>query len=139
MSATQTSTTQASRRKNIVTDFFRIVGTGRPKDGLKYFASNCVQHNPYVHGGMDALLESMTAAFKEGASKFPEADFRVRSVLEEGDMLAVYTQLLNSRSRPEMGGLRQVHLFRFNEDKIVEYWDITQMIESNMPNAAGAF
>jgi len=40
---------------------------------------------------------------------------------------------------PNNGGLRQVHLFRFSDDKIVEYWDITQQVLENAPNAAGAF
>jgi len=35
--------------------------------------------------------------------------------------------------------LRQVHLFRFEGDKIVEYWDITQQVLLDMPNASGAF
>jgi predicted SnoaL-like aldol condensation-catalyzing enzyme len=28
---------------------------------------------------------------------------------------------------------------RFEDDKIVEYWDITQQVLPDMPNAAGAF
>jgi hypothetical protein len=30
-------------------------------------------------------------------------------------------------------------MFRFIGNKIVEYWDITQNIPENAPNAAGAF
>ncbi len=131
--------TRSSARKKIVSDFFRLVSEGRPKDGLKYFAQGCVQHNPYVHGGMDALFDSMMTAMKESASKIMEPDFRLRYIVEDGDVVAVYTQLLYNRSKPETGGLRQVHLFRFAGDKIVEYWDITQSIESSMSNAAGAF
>ena len=128
-----------SSRKKIISDFFQSVAAGRPRDGLKYFAPNCVQHNPYVHGGMDVLLDAMLAAMKESGSKVTEPDLRLRYVLEEDDMVAVYTQLLYNRSKPEVGGLRQVHLFRFAGDKIVEYWDITQAIDQGMPNAAKAF
>jgi predicted SnoaL-like aldol condensation-catalyzing enzyme len=130
---------KSSARKKIISEFFRLVREGRPRDGLKYFASGCVQHNPYVHGGMDALLNSMLAAMKDSASKITEPDFRLRYVLEEGDLIAVYTQLLYNRSKPEMGGLRQVHLFRFGGNKIVEYWDITQAIDPTMPNAVGSY
>jgi predicted SnoaL-like aldol condensation-catalyzing enzyme len=66
--------------------------------------------------------------------------FTVRNVLTDGDMVAVYTQLLSSKSNPSEGGLRQVRLFRFGTDnKIVGYWDITQQIQPNMPNSGGAF
>jgi len=126
-------------RKQTVTEFFRLVGEGRMKEGLRFFAPECVQHNPYIRGGMDALMEGMASAFKEGSSKYPEAEFSVVHVLADGDIVAVHTQLLNSRTRPQEGGLRQVHLFRFKGEKIVEYWDIGQLITPDMPNAGGTF
>src|SRR5674536_342693 len=93
-------------------------------------------------GGMDALVDAMIAVQKKGAEgirKGSPADFKliVRNVLADGDLVAVHTQL--SSSNPNNGGLRQVHLFRFSDDKIVEYWDITQQVLENAPNAAGAF
>ena len=135
----KTANPGTSARKNVVTDFFRLVAEGRPRDGLKYFAPDCVQHNPYIKGGMDVLLDGMVAARKDNASKITQPDFRLRYVLEDGDVVAVYTQLLYNRSRPETGGLRQVHLFRFGGDKIVEYWDITQPIDESMTNATCAY
>jgi predicted SnoaL-like aldol condensation-catalyzing enzyme len=127
-------------RKEIVTDFFRLIIEGRPKDGLRYFDSNCVQHNPYVHGGMDALLESMASVQKEQASELAHPNILLRHVLEEGDVVAVHTQILFSKTDPGNGGLRQVHIFRFgNDNRIVEYWDVTQVIQPDMPHAANAF
>ncbi len=126
-------------RKETVGDIFRLIGAGRPKDGLKYFAPDCVQHNPYVKGGMDALFDSMAAASKEMEGQFPDPELKVRYVIEEGDFVAAYTQLLGAKSDPSKGGLRQVHLFRFKGDKIAEYWDVTQMIRPDMPNPANAF
>jgi predicted SnoaL-like aldol condensation-catalyzing enzyme len=60
-------------------------------------------------------------------------------VLADGDFVAVHTELLSNKSKPSEGGLRQMHLFRFEGEKIVEYWDITQQIMPSMPNAGGAF
>jgi predicted SnoaL-like aldol condensation-catalyzing enzyme len=127
-------------RKKIVEEFFRLVAEGKSKEGLRFFAPDCKQHNPYVKVGMDALLEAMGAVQKDEGPKHPDADFGVKHVLADSDMVAVHTNLISTRSRPSEGGLRQIHLFRFGKDnKIVEYWDITQTIESTMPNAAGAF
>jgi predicted SnoaL-like aldol condensation-catalyzing enzyme len=88
-----------STRKSIVDDFFRLVGEGRPRDGLRYFSPGCVQHNPHVNGGIDALFDSMMAAMKEKASKISQPDFSVRYVLEDRDTVAVYTQLYNRSNR----------------------------------------
>ena len=129
----------SGKRREIVSDFFRLIGEGRPKDGLKYFAAECVQHNPYVHGGMDALLDSMAAVQKE-QSEFADSSIFLRHVLEQGDIVAVHTEILFSKTDPDKGGLRQVHIFRFgNNDKVLEYWDVSQAISQDMPNAAGAF
>ncbi len=129
-------------RKEIAVEFLNLIASGRPKDGLRFFASDCITHNPYTAGGINELIDAMIAVQKQGAQgiiKGSTADFKliVRQVLADGDLVAVHTQI--SSSEPSKGGLRQVHLFRFGGDKIVEYWDITQMVPENAPNAAGAF
>ncbi len=129
-------------RKDIAVEFLRLVGAGKPKEGLRFFAPDCKTHNPYTAGGMDALTDAMIAVQKQGSDGILEgskAAFKlvIRQVLADGDLVAVHTQI--SGSKPSQGGLRQIHLFRFSGDKIVEYWDITQMVPENAPNAAGAF
>ncbi len=129
-------------RKDLAVAFLELVGSGRPREGLRLFAPDCKTHNPYTAGGMAALIEAMVAVQQErgeGVIKGSKADFKliIRQVLAEGDMVAVHTQLVSPR--PSDGGLRQVHLFRFRDDKIIEYWDITQQVPENAPNAAGAF
>ncbi|HKT22335.1 MAG TPA: nuclear transport factor 2 family protein [Nitrososphaerales archaeon] len=126
-------------KRDSVADFFRLIGERRPKDGLKYFAADCIQHNPYVKGGMDALVESMMAAMKDMPPQFTDPELKVRYILADGEFVVAYTQLLGSKRDPSKGGLRQVHLFRFNGDKIAEYWDVTQAISADMPNPANAF
>ena len=125
--------------RNIAIEFFKLLKAGKFKEGLRFFAPNCKTHNPYFAGSMDTLTDGMIAANKEMGSKNPEAEFSVRYVLADGDLVAAYTQLLSSKSKPSEGGLRQVHLFRFEGDKIVEYCDITQQVLPEMPNASGAF
>ena len=129
-------------RKEIAVEFFNLISSGRPKDGLRFFATDCKTHNPYTVGGVKELIDAMIAVQKQGSKGIIQgstADFKliIRQVLAEGDLVVVHTQI--SGSNPSAGGLRQVHIFRFSGDKIVEYWDITQMIPENMPNAAGAF
>jgi predicted SnoaL-like aldol condensation-catalyzing enzyme len=125
--------------KKIVSEFFRLVAEGKPKEGLRFFAPDCRQHNPYVRGGMAALLDSMASVQdKEGPN--PDTSFSIKHVLSDQDLVVVHTELLSSKSDPGQGGLRQAHIFRFgNANKIVEYWDLTQMVQPDMPNAANAF
>jgi predicted SnoaL-like aldol condensation-catalyzing enzyme len=109
------------------------------KEGLSFFAPDCKTHNPFVVGGMDAVTDAMIAASKNITAQSSQPEFVIKHLLADGDLVAAHTQLLNSKSNPGEGGLRQIHLFRFGADKIVEYWDITQQILPSMPNARGAF
>jgi predicted SnoaL-like aldol condensation-catalyzing enzyme len=126
-------------RKNVVLEYFKLVVAGKFKEGLRFFAPDCKTHNPYVAGDMEVLTDAMIAANNEGSAKYPEAEFAVKHVIADGDFVAAHTELLNNKSKPDRGGLRQIHLFRFEGDKIVEYWDVTQKVTTNMPNARGAF
>jgi uncharacterized protein YndB with AHSA1/START domain/predicted SnoaL-like aldol condensation-catalyzing enzyme len=126
-------------RKEMAVEFLNSIGAGDPKGGLRFFAPDCKTHNPFVSGGMEALTDAMIAVQADSASGDEGSDLglKIRHVLADGDMVAVHTDI--SSSNPREGGLRQVHLFRFSGDKIVEYWDITQPIAENSPNADEAF
>lgn len=126
-------------RKNIAIEYFKLISAQKFKEGLRFFAPDCKTHNPYISGSIENLVDAMVAANKDMSAQSSEPGFNVKHVLADGDLVAVHTELLNSKSKPSEGGLRQVHLFRFEGDKIVEYWDITQQVLASMPNASGAF
>lgn len=128
-----------NNNKQIILEFFELASSAKFKEGLRFFKPDCITHNPYVPGGIVALLDAMTAANKEMAPKSPNAGFAVKHVMVDGDLVRAHTELLSDRSNPGQGGLRQVHLFRFEGEKIAEYWDVTQVIMPDMPNAKGAF
>ncbi len=133
------SSPKKMNRKEIIQEYFNLIAAGKFKDGLQFFSPDCKTHNPFVVDNMEVLVDAMIAANKEYSPKFPEAQFALKYVIADGDFVAAYTQLMASPSKPGEGGLRQMHLFRFDEEKIVEYWDVTQQIMPNMPNAANSF
>jgi len=126
-------------RKRIVRDYFELISQQKFKEGLQFFAPDCTTHNPFVSGNMEKIINAMIVANKDYRPKYPEAQFSLKLVLSDGNFVAAYTQLVASPTKLDEGGLRQMHLFRFENDKIVEYWDITQNIMPNTPNATGSF
>ena len=92
-------------QKDIAVEFLNLIGLGRPKEGLRFFTPDCKTHNPYVIGGMDALVDAMIAVQKKGAEgirKGSPADFKliVRNVLADGDLCSAYATLkLQSQQR----------------------------------------
>ncbi len=112
---------QQDERKRIVIDFLNLGGQGKKfSDGLRFFSANCKTHNPYVAGSIETLVNAMDQANKQGTSQYPDAQFSIKGVLADGDFVAVHTELLSNKNKPGEGGLRQIHLFRFAADKIVE-------------------
>ncbi len=121
----------------IVAEYFKLVATGKFMEGLRLFAADCKTHNPFIKGNMETLADAQMSA-NSGMSN-QNVEFSVKRILSYGDTVAAHTELLFNKSNPNEGGLRQVHLFQFKGDKIIEYWDITQNVTKDMPNAAGAF
>ena len=134
------SSTNEQRKKKIVEEFFGFIMEMNPKGALVLCSKDCRQHNPYVRGGMEALFESMSQVQQQQPS-YADPELSIKNVISEEDFVVAHSELLNSKSDPKKGGLRQAHIFRFGSDnKIVEYWDLTQMIDPNkMPNPANAF
>jgi len=126
--------------KRVVKEFFNYIMSGNPKDSLPLFSTNCTQHNPYVRGGMAELMDSMGAA-QESFDPEPgsQPEFVIKHLIADGDIVVAHTEMKKSKTQPSEGGLRQAHIFRLENGKVVEYWDITQMVSIDLPNAANAF
>jgi predicted SnoaL-like aldol condensation-catalyzing enzyme len=133
--------TQAETMKNkeAALEFMKLIKLGQFKDGLRLFSPDCKTHNPYTAGSISALIDAMVAANAAGKAQTPNAIFSVEHSLADGDMVCVHTKLFFNGAKASDGGLRQAHLFRFENGKIAEYWDITQLVTPDMPNAGGAF
>ncbi len=67
---------------------------------------------------------------------FPNKQLTIKNVLGDGDLVSVHSHIL---LRPGETGISAVHLFRFQDYKIVEMWDIGQPVPADSPNKDGAF
>lgn len=57
-------------------------------------------------------------------------------MLGDGSLVAVHSNIVMKPGEP---GVAVVHIFRFEEGRIVEMWDIGQAIPVDSPNRMGAF
>lgn len=58
------------------------------------------------------------------------------NIIQEGEKIVVLSHMKPS---PDHVGFALVHMFLFNNDKIVEMWDIGQQIPEDSPNKYGMF
>jgi predicted SnoaL-like aldol condensation-catalyzing enzyme len=72
----------------------------------------------------------------ENAEKNPDKDFEVQRALLDGEMVVVHSKVIQN---PDDKGVALVHIFQFHKNKIVELWDIGQLIPVESPNKYGMF
>jgi predicted SnoaL-like aldol condensation-catalyzing enzyme len=119
--------------KSKAVDFLKMVISGKIDEAYeKYTDPKGKHHNPYFPEGFTALKKGM----KENHALFPQKKYSVKNVIGDADMVAVHSHLSFRQNEP---GMIVVHIFRFEGDRIAEFWDCGQVLEANSPNRDGAF
>ncbi len=97
-----------------------------------YFAPNYIQHNPMAQSG----AETVRALFKGFYAASPGATVVVKRALADGDLVAVH---YNMKMKPEDRGFAVVDIFRIENGKIAEHWDVVQPVPEKSANNNGMF
>jgi predicted SnoaL-like aldol condensation-catalyzing enzyme len=120
-------------RKDAAVDFLRLVVAGRIDEGYrKHVDMGGEHHNPYFAAGMPALRQAML----DNHAEYPDKRIDIKRVLADGDLVATHSLVsLN----PGNVNIAAVHIFRFQGERIVELWDVTQQVSADSPNADGMF
>lgn len=93
-----------------------------------YLAPPYTQHNPHVADGIEAFREAFGTLFK-GDGKYFASD--VRSVSAVDDKVYIHSLI---KMNPEDTGTVSMDIFRLENSKIVEHWDIQQPFPSEAAN-----
>jgi predicted SnoaL-like aldol condensation-catalyzing enzyme len=118
---------QEKKEKEIALSFFRLIAPPKgPMAALRIFDPKCKHHNPYCAPGMKALFKEMANVQQNmEANEMPlDPVFQIKHVMVDGNMVIIHTSMQSKSKRTQ--GFRQVHMFRFKGDKVIEYWDVTQ-------------
>jgi predicted SnoaL-like aldol condensation-catalyzing enzyme len=128
---TERSTT--AENTSIAVDFLEMASSGHAHEaGERYAAPDFVHHNPYFARDADTL----TAAMDENAQRYPDKRHEVLRTIAEGDLVAVHSRVRLEKDGPDMA---TVHLFRIEDGRIREFWDVVQEVPADSPNQAGMF
>jgi predicted SnoaL-like aldol condensation-catalyzing enzyme len=119
--------------KDAATSFLNMVSTGRVREAFDTYSSPSFRHHNVYFPGDSAPL---AAAMEENARANPEKRYEVKMTIEEGDRVMVFGSVRHKPGEPQYA---LVHIFRFEDDRIAELWDINQEIPSDSPNRNGAF
>ena len=119
--------------KDGAVEFLRLVASGKVREAYqKHVGAGFRHHNPFFRGDAASLMEAM----EQNAAKNPDKLLEIQSAIQEGDLVAVFSHV---RQNPEDRGGAVVHIFRFEKDRIVEFWDIGQAVPEQSANENGMF
>ncbi|WP_449620683.1 nuclear transport factor 2 family protein [Robertmurraya sp. Marseille-Q9965] len=125
--------TPSLSHKEKAVSFLQLVAQGKVREAYhQYIGTGFSHHNPYFPGDADSLMLAM----EENAVKNPNKTLEVKLAIQEGDMVTVYSHV---KQNPDDLGGAVVHIFRFQDNLIVEMWDVGQAIPENSPNENGMF
>ncbi|QWG48132.1 pyruvate kinase (plasmid) [Bacillus mycoides] len=120
--------TEKEKNKKMVVDFYNEVFNKHNIDIIpEYVSEDYKQHNPFVADGRKAFMDF----FKEDFVKNPNSSAEIKRVVAEGDTVALH---VHSRANSQDKGVAIVDIFRINNGKIVEHWDVIQEIPSEAAN-----
>jgi predicted SnoaL-like aldol condensation-catalyzing enzyme len=98
----------------------------------KYIGSNYRQHNPGSADGPESLIKTM----KWFTQNFPELRMETKRIIAEGDYVVLHSHLI---LKPGDRGSAVVEIFRLENGKIVEHWDVLQVVPKTFANSNTMF
>ncbi len=129
--ASSSRTPQEEANARVVTAFYDLAfNQHKPTEAARlYIGDRYIQHNPGVPNGAAAFYGYFEGFFRNN----PQSRATIHRVIADGDLVALH---VHSQETPSDPGRAIVDIFRVENGKIVEHFDVIQSVPST-PTANG--
>ena len=118
--------------KKLVTEFYERVLNQKDLDAIDRYVGPYKQHNPMAADGAEGL-KGYIAYLRKNA---PQSHSEIRKVFAEGDYVILHVHAVPA---PGAKGMAIVDIFKVEQGKLVEHWDVIQEIPEKPANGNGMF
>jgi predicted SnoaL-like aldol condensation-catalyzing enzyme len=105
----------------------------KPRQAIEMYAgAEYIQHNPHVADGKEAFI----AYFERMATEYPGKKTAFIRSVAQGDLVVLHCH----QTWPDSDDYAGMDIFRFDaQGKIVEHWDVLQVVPEASENDNGLF
>ena len=124
---------QMEENKKTVAAFYDAALNQKDFDAAaKYLGPRYTQHNPVAADGPEGL-KAFIAFLKD---KFPNNRSEIKRIFADGDYVIVHVHAVRE---PGTRGNAIVDIFKLENGKVVEHWDVIQPVPEKAANSNGMF
>lgn len=104
----------------------------KPREAAElYIGDEYIQHNPHVGDGKEPFI----AYFERMAAEYPGKKVTFKRAIAEGDLVVLHCL----QEWPGDENYAGMDIFRFKEGKVVEHWDVLQVVPKDSNNDNSMF
>jgi predicted SnoaL-like aldol condensation-catalyzing enzyme len=131
--ATATSRRREDANRAVVLDFYDKALRRFDLDAAaEHFGRSYIQHNPNIPDGTEGFR-----GFVQGLrSRFPSISAQIHRTIADGDFVMLHVHAVREHGDP---GLAIIDIFRLEDGKIVEHWDVRQEVVASTAHDNGMF
>ena len=121
-----------ANKKNVVEFYEKAINQKDFEAASRYLGGRYTQHNPTAPDGPEGL-KGFLAFLK---AKFPGSHSEIKRVFADGDYVILHVHAIRE---PGTRGRAIVDIFKLENGKIVEHWDVAQDVPEKAANPNGMF
>jgi predicted SnoaL-like aldol condensation-catalyzing enzyme len=120
-------------KRNVIAFYEMMFNDCQPRQAIERFVGDdYIQHNPHVEGGKEGFI----SYFERMTREWPGKRVTVKRAVAEGEFVVLHCH----QHWPGDHDYAGIDIFRINEDgKIVEHWDVLQILPETSANPNGMF
>ncbi len=121
-----------ANRRTVVKFYESAINHKDFEEAVKFIGGRYVPHNPLIADGPQGLKAFLSFL----KASFPKLRGEIKNVFADGDYVVLHTHGVRV---PGERGSAIMDIFKLEEGKIVEHWDVIQPIPENSANQSGMF
>jgi predicted SnoaL-like aldol condensation-catalyzing enzyme len=126
-------TEQEEKNLKAVLDFYDVIVNGRQYERAgEFLDDNYIQHKPEVETGAQGVLDFVRSVYDQA----PLHRARIVRSFVDGDYVILHVHIMNAVEAPN---LAVMDIFRVEDGKLMEHWDVASAVPETSRNANGVF